>query len=478
MREDVDLLLDARRRRRGRRSTTSCCSAWAARRSRPRCCGRRFGGERFHVLDTTHPAGDPRARRRSSTSSARCSSPRRSRARRSRRARTPTTSGSSRRAASSGSRSPIPARSSSSSRASASSRAIFAGRADDRRPLLGALAVRARAGGAARRRPRGGCSTARCEMAEACRLDEGNPGLELGLALGEGWQAGRDKVCVPERARLRPLGRAAARRVDRQGGQGPRARRPASRPTGPTGRRTRCGCPSPYELGQEFFRWEFATAVAGSILGINPFDQPDVQAAKDRTNEVLAAGDVELEPEGSLDELFAQAAARRLRLHPGVRRPDAGGRGARSRALAERARSATGCVVTHGFGPRYLHSTGQLHKGGPNTGALPAGGRGLRRRSCRSPASRSASARLIRAQAAGDFESLRERGRRVARVHMEEVLADAARDDRPRPHGRQHDDPARAGRARREDLRPRRRRRRPRRSRSCATSSTRRARSG
>ena len=113
MREDVDLLLDARRRRRRARSTTSCCSAWAARRSRPRCCGRRFGGERFHVLDTTHPAA---IRALEATARPRAHAvrlARRSRARRSRRARTPTTSGSSRRAASSGSRSPIPARRSS-----------------------------------------------------------------------------------------------------------------------------------------------------------------------------------------------------------------------------------------------------------------------------------------------------------------------------------------------------------------------------
>ncbi len=64
----------------------------------------------------------------------------------------------------------------------------------------------------------------------------------------------------------------------------------------------------PYELGQEFFRWEFATAVAGSILGINPFDQPDVQAAKDKTRQILASGqDPQVEPVGSAGELFAQA---------------------------------------------------------------------------------------------------------------------------------------------------------------------------
>ena len=82
-------------------------------------------------------------------------------------------------------------------------------------------------------------------------------------------------------------------------------------------------------------------------------------------------------------------------------------------------RLRTGLVVTHGYGPRYLHSTGQLHKGGPNTGlflqvvddpgdelAIPGRPFGFRR--------------LIRAQAAGDYASLQERGRRVARIHIDE----------------------------------------------------------
>ncbi|HEY8626813.1 MAG TPA: hypothetical protein VIL56_00765, partial [Gaiellaceae bacterium] len=138
------------------------------------------------------------------------------------------------------------------------------------------------------------------------------------------------------------------------------------------------------------------------ILGINPFDQPDVQAAKDRTKQVLDSGEEpSLEPEGSVDELLAQA--REGELQP----------------LVERAR-ATGCVVTHGLGPRYLHSTGQLHKGGPNTGLfiqvvddpgeeIPI------------PNQPFGFGKLIRAQAAGDFESLRERGRRIARVRLEDL---------------------------------------------------------
>jgi hypothetical protein len=177
--------------------------------------------------------------------------------------------------------------------------------------------------------------------------------------------------------------------------------------------------PDPYELGQEFFRWEFATAVAGSILGINPFDQPDVQAAKDRTKQVLDSGDVEPAPDGSPDELFAQARPGDYVCLQAFVDPTPANE-ERILEVASRARAATGCVVTHGFGPRYLHSTGQLHKGGPNTGlflqlvddtgeelAIPGQPFGF--------------AQLIRAQAAGDFESLKERDRRVARVRLEDV---------------------------------------------------------
>ena len=174
---------------------------------------------------------------------------------------------------------------------------------------------------------------------------------------------------------------------------------------------------SPYELGQEFFRWEFATAVAGSILGINAFDQPNVQAAKDKTNEVLAEGrDPDVEPQGDLDALLGEAEPGDYVAIQAFVDPV---REAELEPLIERARQ-TGCVVTHGLGPRYLHSTGQLHKGGPNTGlfvqvvdepgdevAIPGRKFGFRR--------------LIRAQAAGDLASLEERGRRIVRVRLEDL---------------------------------------------------------
>ena len=175
----------------------------------------------------------------------------------------------------------------------------------------------------------------------------------------------------------------------------------------------------PYELGQEFYRWEFATAVAGSLMGINPFDQPNVQEAKDRTGAILESGEEpDLEPVSSLDELLAQAGEGDYACIQAFVEPTEEAE-RRIDALRERIRSETGVVTTAGFGPRYLHSTGQLHKGGPPSGlflqlvddpeelAIPGRDFGFRR--------------LIRAQAAGDFDALRERGRRVARMRWEDV---------------------------------------------------------
>jgi hypothetical protein len=258
------------------------------------------------------------------------------------------------------------------------------------------------------------------EMAEACRLAEGNPGLDLGLALGEGWRDGRDKICLPESDS--GFGLWAEQLLAESTGKQGKGLIPApgEPPDGPDRQFHEVRLADEYELGQEFFRWEFATAVAGHILGINPFDQPDVQSAKDRTKEVLAAGgEPDVEPRGSLDELFAAAQPGDYVCLQAFVDPTPAAE-ERVLALAARAREATGCVVTHGFGPRYLHSTGQLHKGGPATGLfvqlvdetgeeLPIPGQPF------------GFGKLIRAQAAGDFASLEERGRRVIRVRLEEV---------------------------------------------------------
>jgi glucose-6-phosphate isomerase len=258
------------------------------------------------------------------------------------------------------------------------------------------------------------------EMAEACSFDEGNPGLELGLAMGEAWQQGRDKVCVAPNPG--GFGLWVEQLIAESTGKDGKGLVPAPEesPDGADRQAHEVRVTDAYELGQEFFRWEFATAVAGAILGINPFDQPNVQAAKDRTNEVLAAGgEPDVSPESSAAELFEQAREGDYVCIQAFVDPNEANE-AKVLELAARARAATGCVVTHGFGPRYLHSTGQLHKGGPNTGlflqVVDDTGEELT-----IPGRDFGFGKLIRAQAAGDFASLKERGRRVARIRLEEV---------------------------------------------------------
>jgi len=205
-----------------------------------------------------------------------------------------------------------------------------------------------------------------------------------------------------------------------------------------------------YDLGQEFFRWEIATAVAGAIIGINPFDQPDVEASKVATRRLTdeyetsgalpaetpfaATGDLTLyADERNLADLRAAAGPHAtvtdyLRAH--LARLDAGDYAALLAyvpmtdvhrdllqqirgTIRDRRRVAT-CV---GFGPRFLHSTGQVYKGGPNTGVflqltcddavdLPVPGR------------RFTFGVVKAAQARGDFAVLAERGRRALRIHL------------------------------------------------------------
>ena len=121
------------------------------------------------------------------------------------------------------------------------------------------------------------------------------------------------------------------------------------------------------DLGRIFFFAEFATAVAGWVLGINPFDQPNVQEAKDNTAKVLEGGDLpEVDP-GDLAELLEAAepphyvailASRRRRRSSTPR----------WRSCAPRSATPTKATTTFGYGPRFLHSTGQFHKGGPAAG--------------------------------------------------------------------------------------------------------------
>ena len=201
------------------------------------------------------------------------------------------------------------------------------------------------------------------------------------------------------------------------------------------------------QLGQEFFRWEMATAVAGSIIGINPFDQPDVEAAKVKTRDLTAAYEQSKALpeqraffEGDGIKLFAdarneaalkpQASSLTAALKAHFGRLGTGDYAAllayieRSaahidamqrlrRMIRDRTKAAT-CV---GFGPRFQHSTGQAYKGGPNSGVFL-------QITCEDPEDLSVPGQsytfgiVKEAQARGDFEVLAERGRRALRAHI------------------------------------------------------------
>ena len=176
-----------------------------------------------------------------------------------------------------------------------------------------------------------------------------------------------------------------------------------------------------YDLAAEMYRWEFATAVAGAVLGVNPFDQPNVQGAKDKTAEVLAA----YERDGALpeagqtctfDELLAQAApGDYLCVMAYVRQTPAVD--AALAALRRRVMERHAIATTAGYGPRFLHSTGQLHKGGPATG-LFLQVTADHAADIEIPGQGYSFGTLADAQALGDLQALQAAGLRVARVHI------------------------------------------------------------
>ncbi|MGH2901947.1 MAG: glucose-6-phosphate isomerase, partial [Solirubrobacteraceae bacterium] len=179
----------------------------------------------------------------------------------------------------------------------------------------------------------------------------------------------------------------------------------------------------PEDLGRIFFFAEFATAVAGWALAINPFDQPDVQVAKDTTGRILGeiAGGGELhEPQDAGDDalraLLGEAGPGDYVALLGFMAPSEAVDAALSQ-LRDAIREATRATTTFGYGPRYLHSTGQLHKGGPADArflvlvhdgdedvAIPGQPFSLRV--------------LKNAQAFGDLETLRARGRRAEKLRL------------------------------------------------------------
>jgi transaldolase/glucose-6-phosphate isomerase len=182
-----------------------------------------------------------------------------------------------------------------------------------------------------------------------------------------------------------------------------------------------------YDAGAEFVRWEFAVATACHILGVNAFDQPDVQESKDRTKAKIAEyrstgkltdGNLVEMKDGRIpfDALLEDA-------KPGdyfainaylPRTPEMIHALQRLRVAI---REITKCAVAAGFGPRFQHSTGQFHKGGPNTGLFIQFVADAER-NLQIPNEGMTFGTLIRAQALGDYETLVARQRRTLRLHL------------------------------------------------------------
>jgi glucose-6-phosphate isomerase len=319
-----------------------------------------------------------------------------------------------------------------------------------------------------------GLLTAAHAMEQACRAPHtrDNPGLALGAAMAAGARSGRDKLTLLLPARLASVGlwveQLVAESTGKHGkGVVPVAGETADAPLGSDRLvvSVTCGGDSPdparlaairaagvplielevpdvRNIGAEFLRWEIATATAGVLMEINPFDEPNVQQAKDATRTLLTgyeqAGRLPMpEPHGALQgarltlseaalaHLNGAAADAFLRvLQPGdyfgllaYLPPDDPVFDQPLREFRSTVGVRTGCATMFGYGPRYLHSTGQLHKGGANTGAfvvltapaaedLPIAGEPF------------SFAVLLMAQAVGDFQSLDRAGRRALHVHL------------------------------------------------------------
>jgi len=309
-----------------------------------------------------------------------------------------------------------------------------------------------------------------------------NPAVVLGAILGISAHAGRDKITVLASPDLHPLGawleQLLAESTGKEGRgvvpvEGERvgppevygsdrlfvwfSREPDSSAPPHLERLQGAGHPvlpfalsDLYDLGAVFFLWEMATAVLGAILGVNPFDQPDVEASKAKTRALARAYEETgtlPKPEEVLREgellLFADAENRReleararerslsayLRAHLGRLREGeyfallaylgrSRAHEERLQAIRHRVRDARRVATSLGFGPRFLHSTGQLHKGGPNTGVfLHVIGHDAEDRAI--PGRPYTFGLIKRAQAYGDFAVLAERGRRQLGVEIE-----------------------------------------------------------
>lgn len=327
---------------------------------------------------------------------------------------------------------------------------------------------------------RAGAMALRCRETRAI---QDNPGAYLGTAMGALAQAGRDKVTVLASSPIDTFGLWAEQLLAESTGKETRglipvAQEPVLSPAQYGSDRffvylrlkgannqtmdrqvqalVRAGHPvltvalrDRYDLGAEFFRWEYATAVAGHLLGIQPFDQPNVQESKDNTRRVLdgyqTAGrlpePVVSSPKDAVVGLSGQVQAGSyvaILAYTTPTKPFEAAIRRLRKALVQQHHVTT----TFGYGPRYLHSTGQLHKGGPASGIFLE----LVDRMTPDltiPAQQFSFGVLAKSQATGDLESLQAHGRPVIRVTLGadpvatvDAIAHRVRPAPSRPHRR------------------------------------------
>jgi hypothetical protein len=297
-----------------------------------------------------------------------------------------------------------------------------------------------------------------------------NPGAWLGAVFAEAAKAGRDKITILAPPEIESFGLWAEQLIAESTGKEGRGLIPvAGEAAGPAGvyesdrlfvrltladeddgsqRRvealTDAGHPvltlrlrDELDLGSQFFAWELAIAVAGAILRLNVFDQPNVQEAKDLTKKVLSESRPPTtgrgvrwtgQPGASLKDAI-QALLKEI--NPGdyfallAYLPPNEAHDQALESIRLTVRDTYRVATTAGYGPRYLHSTGQLHKGGPNTGVfLEIVGDDPR--DLPIPRADYSFGVLKQAQALGDYQALRNHGRRVLRVQLDDVEAGLA----------------------------------------------------
>lgn len=270
------------------------------------------------------------------------------------------------------------------------------------------------------------CGVDVAALCQRARDVDGAAAVDLGVAMANAALAGRDKLTVVVPERFSAFGLWVEQLVAESTGKRGTGLVPVPTTEVETGDDRHVvvlQLEDPAELGAEFMRWMLAVAVAGHVLGVDPFDEPDVAVAKANTAKVLAnlplAQTEGADPSEVTTWLRNQV---RPRDYVSVQAYLPYGQDGEMQRLRRSLRDGLGgMAVTTGYGPRFLHSTGQLHKGGPDTLVALQLVRRTPVPSVPIPAHPYDFNTLIAAQAIGDHQSLRDRGRRVLRVAVDDL---------------------------------------------------------